>query len=184
MSRLISHAQTLNASKSDSNHASALDERTIQASQSSQKSPSTFGKTLLLWALASLIGGGLGYGYTLKISQAEANRAEAKKLYELRTYTALPGRLDALNKRFRDHTTQLFAKHGMTNVIYLTPANGDNKLIYLIAHENEAAAAASWKAFREDPAWKAAREASEADGKIVEKVESVYLNATDYSPMK
>ncbi|MBA4032111.1 MAG: NIPSNAP family protein [Planctomyces sp.] len=141
-------------------------------------------KTCLVWAFAAMAGGWLATCLPVQALRAESTPAKAPKLYELRTYTTLPGRLDALNKRFRDHTTKLFAKHGMTNVIYLTPVKSENTLVYLIAHENEAAAAASWKAFREDPEWKVAREASEADGKIVEKVESVYLTPTDYSAMK
>ncbi len=107
-------------------------------------------------------------------------------VFELRTYTTHPGRLDALNKRFREHTTALFAKHGMTNVGYWVPTDEkDGKadtLIYLLAHKDREAAAASWKAFGADPDWKTAREASEADGPIVKKVTSVFLVGTDYSP--
>lgn len=104
--------------------------------------------------------------------------------YELRTYTTVPGRLPALHARFRDHTMALFAKHGMKNVVYLTPQGEDNKLVYLLAHESKAAAEKSFAAFRMDPEWNKAREASEKDGKIVEKVESVFFTPTDYSPMK
>ncbi|HET6425136.1 MAG TPA: NIPSNAP family protein [Planctomycetaceae bacterium] len=116
-----------------------------------------------------------------------AANAQAKvepQTYELRTYTTLPGRLPALNARFRDHTMALFAKHGMKNVVYLTPQGEENKLVYLLAHESKAAAEKSFAAFRMDPEWTKAREASEKDGKIVEKVESVFLTPTDYSPMK
>lgn len=112
--------------------------------------------------------------------------AASGPVYELRTYVTHPGRLDALNKRFREHTTKLFAKHGMTNVGYWVPADDkDGKadtLIYVLGHASRAAAAASWKAFGEDPEWKKAREASEADGPIVKKVEAVFLAGTDYSP--
>ncbi|MDP1798980.1 MAG: NIPSNAP family protein [Planctomycetaceae bacterium] len=107
--------------------------------------------------------------------------------YELRTYTTLPGKLPNLHARFRDHTMTLFAKHGMKNVVYLTPSEGekkDNTLVYLLAHESKAAAEKSFAAFRSDPAWTKAREESEKDGKIVEKVESVFFTPTDYSPMK
>lgn len=113
-----------------------------------------------------------------------AQATPAPLTYELRTYTTVPGRLPALHARFRDHTMALFAKHGMKNVVYLTPQGEDNKLVYLLAHESKAAAEKSFAAFRMDPEWNKAREASEKDGKIVEKVESVFFAPTDYSPMK
>jgi hypothetical protein len=60
----------------------------------------------------------------------------------------------------------------------------DEKLIYLLAFPSKEAADKSWKAFREDPVWVAARKESEKDGALVAKVESVFLNPTDYSPLK
>ena len=124
-------------------------------------------------------------GLTALALRAE-NAAVPAPVYELRTYSTLPGRLPALLARFRDHTCQLFTKHGMTNLAYWTPADAKDgagdKLVYLLAHASREAAAASWKKFQADPEWKAARTASEADGKIVAKVESVFLAATDYSP--
>jgi hypothetical protein len=106
------------------------------------------------------------------------------RLFEMRTYYTLPGRLDALNARFREHTNKLFVKHGMELVGYWTPQGKDNTLVYILAYPNRVAREASWKAFQADPEWKAAREASEKDGKIVDKVESVFLDPTDYSPIK
>jgi hypothetical protein len=109
------------------------------------------------------------------------------RLYELRTYTTLPGRLPALNRRFAEHTMKLFEKHGMKNEMYWVPtdaAKKDNTLIYVVSHASQEAADASWKAFGADPDWQKARAASEADGKIVEKVERVYMTLTDYSPGK
>jgi hypothetical protein len=106
------------------------------------------------------------------------------RVYEMRVYYAAPGKLDALNARFRDHTTRLFAKHGMTNVGYFVPVgeNPDNKLVYFLAHASKDAATASWKAFGADPDWKKAAAESEKDGKLVAKVERKFLTATDYSP--
>lgn len=130
----------------------------------------------LLAGLAAAVGWGAGY--------AQADAQQKAMVYELRTYTTVDGRLDALNARFRDYTMKLFEKHGMKNVIYLTPIDKPNTLVYLIAHKSKDAASESFKAFRADAEWNAAREASEKDGKIVEKVESVFLNPTDYSPMK
>jgi hypothetical protein len=110
--------------------------------------------------------------------------APANRLFEMRTYHTLPGRLDALNARFRDHTNKLFVKHGMELVGYWTPQGKDDTLVYILAYPSREAREASWKAFQADPDWKEAREASEKDGKIVDKVESVFLDPTDYSPIK
>ena len=110
-----------------------------------------------------------------------------KRIFEIRTYTAHEGKLDALNARFRDHTTKLFEKHGMQNIGYWTPTDGaqsKNTLIYVLAHNSREAAEKSWAAFRADPDWLKVRKASEANGPIVAKVESVFLDATDYSPIK
>jgi hypothetical protein len=113
---------------------------------------------------------------------------QGQRLFELRTYTATEGRLDALNKRFRDHTVKLFARHGITNFGYWLPADKPNTLIYILAHKDEAAAKASWAAFRSDPDWDKARKASEteAGGSLtVDKgVKSEFLVPTDYSPTK
>lgn len=121
-------------------------------------------------------------GSVARSSQSETK--EAPLYYELRTYTTLEGRLPALHKRFKDHTLKLFEKHGMKNVVYFTPVDKPNTLVYLLAHKDKAARDASFEAFRNDPEWIAARDESEKDGKIVEKVESVFLNPTDYSPLK
>lgn len=113
-----------------------------------------------------------------------ASAAEETMVYELRTYTCLPGRLPALHARFKDHTMKLFEKHGMKNLMYWTPEGKEDVLVYVISHKSREAADASWKAFIADPEWHAARDASERDGKIVMKVERQYLTPTEYSPMK
>ncbi|MCP5551091.1 MAG: NIPSNAP family protein [Akkermansiaceae bacterium] len=107
------------------------------------------------------------------------------RVFELRLYHAAPGKLDALQARFRDHTVRLFEKHGMTNVGYWIPAeNPDNLLVYLMAYPSRDAREAMWKAFFADPDWQAAKEASEKDGKLVEKVDASFLALTDYSPAR
>lgn len=120
-------------------------------------------------------------------------QAQSKRVFELRTYYCLPGRLPNLLARFRDHTCKLFEKHGITNVGYWVPQDAparegapgkDNTLVYLLAHASRDAAKKSWDAFRLDPDWVKARTASETEGKIVDRVESVYLDATDFSAMK
>ena len=107
-------------------------------------------------------------------------------VYELRIYTCHEGKLDALLARFRDHTCKLFEKHGMKNVGYWVPVDEENgsktTLIYILEHKSRDAAKASFKAFGADPEWQAAAKASEANGKIVAKIESIFMTTTDYSP--
>jgi hypothetical protein len=109
-------------------------------------------------------------------------------VFELRTYTAPPGKLADLQKRFRDHTLKMFEKHGMTNIGYWVPAdppNSENTLVYIIAHKDREAAKKSWADFRADPAWQAVVKESQKDGPLTAKPpESVFLNPTDYSPIK
>ena len=108
-------------------------------------------------------------------------------VYELRVYTTYEGKLDDLLKRFREHTTKLFERHGMKNVAYWTPTDESGPypkgktLIYILKHPSREAAAANWKAFGEDPEWKKVAAKSEENGKIVEKVESTFMVLTDFS---
>lgn len=109
------------------------------------------------------------------------------RTFELRTYTLLPGRVPNILARFRDHTTKLFEKHGMTNLAYWVTQEKDGvqpKLVYILAHQSEAAGKASFDAFRTDPEWIKVRDASEKDGKIVEKVESVYMTPLPFSKIQ
>jgi hypothetical protein len=109
-----------------------------------------------------------------------------ENIYELRTYTCFPDKLPNLITRFKDHTLKLFEKQHMENIAYFTSVEkeGQSKLVYLLAHKSEEEAAKSWTAFRADPVWIAARDASEKEGKIVEKVESVFLKPLGFSKMK
>jgi hypothetical protein len=130
----------------------------------------------------------LGAVTALRPPAAVAQEKKDERIFELRTYTAAEGKLDALNARFRDHTNKLFVKHGMELIGYWTPTDENkgaaNTLIYILAHKSREAAAASWKAFRDDPEWKAALAESEKSGRLTTKVESVFMKPTDYSPMK
>jgi uncharacterized protein YbaA (DUF1428 family) len=115
-------------------------------------------------------------------SQSSAKDAPAAgEIYELRIYTTAKDRLPALHKRFRDHTVALFKKHGMTNVIYWTPEDQPNTLVYLLKHKSVEARNKSFNGFRKDPAWQKAFKASREDGPIVTKVVSKFLKITDYS---
>ena len=111
-----------------------------------------------------------------------ATAAEDSMVYELRTYTCHPGKLPELHARFKNHTMKLFEKHGMKNIMYWTPLDKEDTLVYIVAHKSREAADASWKAFGSDPEWREAYKASVANGKLVMKVQRQYLKPTEYSP--
>jgi hypothetical protein len=124
------------------------------------------------------------YSPTLKVEK------KGGRVFELRTYYTAEGKLPNLHARFRDHTINLFKKHGMDNLIYWTKMpdqkETDSTLIYLLAHKDRAAARASFDAFRQDPDWNKARTESEKNGSLTAPngVKSEFLVATDYSPLK
>ncbi len=128
-------------------------------------------------------------GFAAGFSVGQENKVNTR-VYELRTYTTLPGRLPALHKRFSEHTLKLFEKHGMKNEAYWVPTDDERKdttLIYVISHESEEAAKKNWADFQADPDWQKARaasEAPEAGGKILAKApEKVFMKLTGYSPV-
>ena len=116
-------------------------------------------------------------------TSAPETKLQSQTVYEMRIYYAAPGKLEDLNARFRNHTMRIFAKHGMTNIGYWIPIeNPENKLVYILSYPGREARDASWKDFSADPEWQAVAKASEANRKIVTKVESTFMLATDYSP--
>jgi hypothetical protein len=114
--------------------------------------------------------------------------AKDSRCFEIRTYHALPGKLEDLHARFRNHTIKLFKKHGMEIVGFWGPTDKDkgseNTLVYVLAFPSREARDKAFQAFGADPEWQKARAESEKNGKLVEKVDSVFLMATDYSPIK
>lgn len=129
----------------------------------------------------------LGIQIGSQTKSAQAAQANNARIYELRTYTTNEGKLDDLHARFANHTNTIFVRHNMTLIGYWTPSEGetkDNTLIYLIGHESREAAKANWRAFSADPDWKKAYADSKHDGPLVKKVESTFLNPTDYSPLR
>ena len=115
------------------------------------------------------------------------NSAQSGRVFELRTYTAPDTKLPELQARFRNHTMRIFERHGMKNVGYWVPQDApakDNTLIYIISHESREAAKKSWAAFGADPEWQKVAKESQVNGKIVAGITSVYMDATDYSPIK
>lgn len=139
-------------------------------------------KPVSIAAVVFVLAGGVA---ALGVGAVRALHAQTSgPVYELRTYTAAPGKFDALNTRFRDHTIRIFAKHGVKNIVYWTPTEGPlvgNTLIYVIPHASREAAKKFWSDFMSDPEWIKARAASEANGRLTTSVESVFLTTTDYS---
>jgi hypothetical protein len=125
-------------------------------------------------------------GLTL-MSLAGSAQTVPARVFEIRTYTTAEGKLETLKKRFRDHTIRIFDKHAITSIGYWVPQDAprsQDTLIYIVSHPSREAAKANWAAFGADPEWRKVQTASEADGKIVTKVESIFVDSTDFSPLK
>ncbi len=107
-------------------------------------------------------------------------------IYEYRVYEAAPGKLEALHARFRNHTLGIFERHGIKNVGYWTSAVGDysDRLIYIVAFEDEGQRERSWASFRADPEWNKVRSESEVDGPLTSRIYNSLLSPTDYSPLQ
>ncbi len=139
-----------------------------------------YGMTVCVALVAFL--GGLAVNHHAVIEAQGMNR-----VFELRTYTTNEGKLQALLDRFGGGETDLFEKHGMHGIGYWVPAESplaEQTLVYMLAHESRDAARASWQAFGVDPDWATMRDASQVDGRLVSKVESMFLNPTDFSPAR
>jgi hypothetical protein len=138
------------------------------------------------WAKLLLAGFGLAALGAFAAAEKPGEKKDTR-IFEMRTYYAAPGKMTALHARFRDHTCKLFEKHGMTIIGFWVPTkpeDAEQKMVYILAFPSKEAAAKSWKDFVNDPDWKKAKAESEKDGTLVTKVDSVYLNPTDYSPIK
>jgi len=139
-----------------------------------------WGLSLSLLVAGVLLGSGLQF-------VRDARAATGGKVFEIRTYTTNPGKLDALNARFRDHVLKLFEKHHIKSVGYWLPQDAPlagSTLIYIVSHDSREAAKKNWDDFRADPEVRDVMTASEVQGKIVAKVDSVFADATSYSPIQ
>ena len=141
-------------------------------------------RTKILAIAATLFGAALG-AWLMKTETTHAQ--STGRVFELRTYTCNQGKLPDLEKRFRDHTIAIFQRHHMVSVGYWipqdVPRSGDT-LIYILAHPSRDEANANWAAFQADPEWQKVRAESEANGKIVNHVDSVFMDPADFSPLK
>jgi hypothetical protein len=130
----------------------------------------------------------LGLGAMLMLGMTAISPSDAQSrnhVFELRTYHANPGKLEDLKTRFRNHTIDIFNRHHMKSVGYWIPEqNTGNLLIYILEHPSHEEALANWKAFHDDPEWQKVAKASEANGKLVDHVDSVYMDPADFSAIK
>ena len=134
-------------------------------------------------ALVSLAAGSL---ITARLSHLNQVRADSNRVFELRVYHAVPGKLPALESRFRDTASKLLAKHDLKAVGYWVPEDApasDNTFIYILAHPSRGEAKKNWDAMFADPAFQEMVKSEQAD-KLVEKVDATYMRPTDFSAMK
>jgi hypothetical protein len=114
-------------------------------------------------------------------------QAGSPRTFELREYITAPGKYPDLVKRFHDHTLALFEKHGMTNIGYWNATEDPQQghvFYYMLAYPSREAREKMWKEFSDDPEWHKVKDASEVNGKLVDKVEAVFLEPTDFSPLQ
>ncbi len=117
------------------------------------------------------------------VVQAQADH----RVFELRKYTAPEGKLGELQARFRNHTIRIFNRHNMTSIGYWVPQDApesQNTLIYVLAHPSREAAKKNWAEFQADPEWQKVSTESQVNGRIVTKVESTFMDPTDFSQIK
>jgi hypothetical protein len=139
----------------------------------------------VMWSLA-LAGAGFLLGRMTDPAPV-LHAQSAGRVFELRTYTAPDGKIGDLHARFSNHTMRIFEKHGMSNVAYFSPhdtAQAQTTLVYLISHASREAAAQNWKNFSADPEWQKVSAESQVNGRIVTKIDSLFLVPTSYSPIK
>jgi hypothetical protein len=139
---------------------------------------SAFGIAVLAFAAGSL--------FTARLYRTEQVRADANRVFELRIYHTVPGKVPALQARFRDTVTKLFAAHDLKAVGYWAPEDApasENTFIYILAHPNRDEAKKHWAALQADPGFKEVMKSEQTD-KLVDKVDSTYMDPVDFSPLK
>jgi hypothetical protein len=123
---------------------------------------------------------------TARLAQVNQARADSNRVFELRVYHTLPGKVPELESQFRDTTSKLLAKHDLKVVGYWVPEGApawDNTFIVMVAHSSREEAKKNWDAFRADPAFQEVIKSEQAN-KRVETIDVTYMRPTDFSPMK
>jgi len=125
--------------------------------------------------------------FFLLIIVASGSGLAQTRVYELRTYHCFDGKLETLKANFRDFDIRILKRHGIESVGYWVPqdpALAGNTLIFMLVHPSRAAADKNWAEFVSDPEFKKLAAESMKDGPIIQKVESIYLDPADFSPLK
>ena len=128
-----------------------------------------------------------GAALMLGFSAITGSTTPPHHVYELRLYHVHERKIDALKARFGDHTDSIFKRHNMKSIGYWSPEDApssQNLFIYILEHPSRQEAEKNWAAFQADPEWKKVSDESQVNGRIVTKVESVFMEAADYSPIK
>jgi hypothetical protein len=142
------------------------------------KAPTVCGIALVFFAVGALI--------NARVAQMNQVMADSNRVFELRVYHAVPGKLPALEARFRDTTSKILAKHNLNVVGYWVSENAspsDDSFIWIVADASREEAKKNWDATFTDPAFQEVVKSEQAD-KLVEKVDVTYMHPTDFSPMK
>jgi hypothetical protein len=152
-------------------------ERKLPMTHNFWKSKSlAFGVALISFAAGSVVASRLSH-----IQQASAT---GNRIFELRVYHAVPGKLPVMESRFRDKTSKILARHNLNVVGYwLADEAPDNSFVFLFSHESREEAKKNWEAFRFDPEFQEVIKAEQAE-KTLEKADIIWLRPTDFSPMK
>jgi len=128
-----------------------------------------------------------GCWLTAEVAPSQRVEAQARRVFELRLYQVNPGRLPALKTFFGEHVLPMFKKHHLTGIGYWVPQDkpeSESLWIYVLAHSSREEATKNWAELNADPTWQAALKASQADGQIVKKVDSTFMEPADFSPLK
>ena len=123
---------------------------------------------------------------TARLMHVDQVRADSNRVFELRVYHAVPGKLRALESRFRDTTAKLLAKHDLMVVGYWVPEDApgwENTFVSIMAYPSREEANKNWAALLADPEFQAVIKSEQAN-KLVIKEDSIYMNPTDFSPTK
>lgn len=135
-------------------------------------------------SLIAIVSFGLGALVTARLASAPKVNADSNRSFELRIYHTAPGKLGDLQTLFREHTIPMFNKHGLKGIGYWVPEDKPDTWIYILAHKSREDAKKNWAAFQADPEWQAALKAANTGGKVVDNIESTFMDPADFSPLK
>jgi len=123
---------------------------------------------------------------TTRMALTDRVQADSNRLFELRVYHDLPGKLPVMESRFREKTSKILARHNLNVVGYWVTADAsssENSFIFMLAYQSREEAKKNWQAVRLDPEFQEIEKAEQTE-KALEKADLTYMRPTDFSPMK